>query len=347
MKSLWSLLLSPLLASQVCGQALAPPTASPTPSAPIVVIPEGSQPVDSGPGVFTPGEMNAASSRSASDTGGFSNFIGFVSDPVQNIDPRAINELYPIFGSTWTSSAGVLPGADAQIYGAGLTVALSDRLAVGLNQGGYATVQLSKTQLARLAALDPLGRHRDVEIGGDRSGWLNLGGFVQYTVIADEEDQFLLTGGLRWVAPSGSHEIFQGRGPARLAPYVTVGKGLGCYHFLGVAGYQFAAESGQPSTQVVYGNVHLDRQCFGWLYPLVEVNTAWHTTSVSIDQPLLGDFFDLDNFEASGNIVTLAVGANAVLRRDRLEVGAVYSTPLYSRHDFNFSGLLLRMVLRF
>jgi hypothetical protein len=31
----------------------------------------------------------------------FDNFIGWISNPLQNIDPRALTELYPIFGSVW------------------------------------------------------------------------------------------------------------------------------------------------------------------------------------------------------------------------------------------------------
>jgi hypothetical protein len=340
----WLCALVPLfvVGSQAIGQAPTTPPPAASSSMPVTVIPEANSVTEP---VLPSGATLGAGDGTTRGTSGFSNFIGFMSDPTQNVDPRALNELYPIFGSTWTTSAGILPSADVQLYGAGLTLALSDRLAVGLNQGGYANVQLSKKEFPILSRLDP--RFANVEIGGNRSGWLDLGGFVQYTLIADEEDQFLLTGGLRWVAPCGSHEIFQGKGPADLAPYVTVGKGFGCYHFLGAAGYQFAAESGHDFSDVFYGNVHLDRQCFGWLYPLVEVNSSWHTSSVGIDLPVQSDFFDLDNFEASGDIVTLAVGFNAVLQRDRLEIGAAYSTPLYTRNGFNFSGLLIRMTVRF
>src|SRR5437588_300371 len=69
-----------------------------------------------------------------------------------------------------------------------------------------------------------------VSFAGQREGWLNLGGFAQYTVIADEPGQFLLTAGMRWEAPSGSKAIFQGIGPVHLAPYVTAGKEFGDFH---------------------------------------------------------------------------------------------------------------------
>src|SRR5436305_720977 len=54
----------------------------------------------------------------------FPNFIGFMSDPLQSIDPRAMTDLYPIFGSSWVSSFHPLPSGDFQLYGAGLTLAL-------------------------------------------------------------------------------------------------------------------------------------------------------------------------------------------------------------------------------
>jgi hypothetical protein len=41
------------------------------------------------------------------------------------------------------------------------------------------------------------------------------------------------------------------------------------------------------------------------------------------------------------------VGVNAVLVRDRLELGAVYSTLLATQRNFDFNGLLVKMVVRY
>ena len=322
-------------------------------------------------------------------THGFDNFIGFISNPMQNIDPRAITEIYPIFASAWTSEAGPVPASDFQLYGAGLTVALSDRLAIGLNQGGYADVHLSRAdaqllsvvgqlgkqavldllrrdpsavlallrqhgldvrelqRIQRLASIDPTLQFSDTESGGDRSGWLNLGGFAQYTLIEDVPDQFLLTAGLRVEAPCGSHDIYQGHGPAHLAPYVTVGQGWCDFHLLATTGYYFPAGPGSDTSRFFYADLHMDRQCFGWLYPLIEFNWIEHTTTTSLDLPARRGFFDLNNFESSGNILTMAVGANVVLIPAKLEFGAVYLTSIASQHDFNVDGLMVKMVYRY
>src|SRR5262245_18106502 len=325
-----------------------PPQNTPGPVIPVEAWGEG-PPAPIHDGSPCPFQCEPVQQEDTTQTGNenFSNFIGFLSNPLQNIDPRAVTEIYPIFGSAWTSEAGPVPSADFQVYAPGLTVALSDRLAIGLNQGGYADVHLSRRQFDRLARFDPQGRFGAVRAGGDRSGWLNLGGFFQYTLIRDVPNQFLLTAGLHWEAPCGSREIFQGRGPAHRAPYLTIGKEFGCNHILATTGYLFPAGGGDDNTRFFYANLHLHRQLFGWFYPLVELNWTYHERGVAIDLPARRGFFELDNFEASGNILTGAFGANAVLVRDRLEFGAAYTTSLATQRDFDFNGLLVRMTFRF
>jgi hypothetical protein len=339
-----------VVASQAPAQSA--PSDPAGPAAPVLFPTETS---DAPHALWPGGDAPHAEGGPLSGNHNFPNFIGFISNPLQNIDPRAVTAIYPIFGSAWVSNTAPIPDADGQIYGPAITVALSDRLAVGLNQGGWADLHISRNQLARdqrfrdlIALLDPQGRFRDVEAGGDRDGWLNIGGFLQYTVIEDVEDQFLLTAGVRWVAPCGSHEVFQGRGPALMAPYFTAGKELGEFHVLATGGFQFPfAGSGKLDTDVFYANVHLDRRCFDWLYPLIEFNWSYHTTSVNFALPTRRGLIDFDNFEATGNILTMSVGANAVLIKERLEVGAVYTTELSSQRNFEIDGLLVKMMLRF
>jgi hypothetical protein len=77
------------------------------------------------------------------------------------------------------------------------------------------------------------------------------------------------------------------------------------------------------------------------------LNCIYHTTSVSFGLTTRRGFVDFDNFESSGNIVTLSAGANAVLIPERLELGAVYTTSIATQGDFGVNGLLVKMVLRY
>jgi hypothetical protein len=74
----------------------------------------------------------------------FVNVINWVSNPLQNIDPRAVTAVYPLFLGTWVSNTPPVPNGDAQVYGPAITIALSERFAMGLNQGGYPVAHLSR-----------------------------------------------------------------------------------------------------------------------------------------------------------------------------------------------------------
>src|SRR5262245_56747265 len=190
-------------------------------------------PLDSSAPILFPDDGAADSPRGRfTSNRNFSNFIGFLSNPLQNIDPRSLTQIWPIFGSAWVNPIPVLPSGNLQVYGAGLNVALSDRLSFGLNQGGYAMADFNGNQPGLFRGRIGLLRSRR-GFAGQRDGWLNLGGFAQYTLIPDVPNQFLLTAGLRLELPSGSSAVFQGFGPVHLAPYLTFGKEFGKFHVLG------------------------------------------------------------------------------------------------------------------
>jgi hypothetical protein len=266
----------------------------------------------------------------------FSNFIGFMSNPLQNIDPRSLTQVVPIFGSAWIRNDTILPNLDAQIYGPAISVALTERFCVGANQGGYAFINIDRIQ-------GPRGR----EFGGTREGWVNLGGFAQYTLIQDVENQFVATAGVRLIVPSGSYEIFQGRGPTQMAPYLTLGKELGNTHCLMTSGFQFPLQSGNRELEIFYLNAHIDHEFFGWVYPLVEVNWTQHTTTVGIDLQTRRGVINFGNFENTGNVVTIAGGVNLVLIRDRLEIGGCYVKAVSTQRNVDIDSMIVKMVLRY
>jgi hypothetical protein len=320
------------------GQDAAPTTPPNPPPSPVLV--EGASPVSTG---MFDGSRDSGFLKGNHD---FDRFIGYISNATQNIDPRAQTMLFPIFGAAWASgNSPILPSADAQVYGAGLTVALSDRLSVGLSQGGYAVIDITSDRESILKKLGLPVPQRDRT--GQREGWLNLGGFLQYTVIADVERQFIVDAGMRWEAPSGATQVFQGgNNPPYLATYLTAGKELGNWHILATGGFEFACGSGQTTTDTFYLNAHIDRQ-FGWLYPLVEFNGSCHTSNIDLSLPTGHGVLDLGTFSSAGAILDIAVGANAVLIPNKLEFGAVYVRPIASQDRFDFNSLIVKMVYRF
>jgi hypothetical protein len=299
-----------------------------------------------GPVAVWPDAQPSGSREALASNRNFPNFIGFISNPLQNIDPRSLTQVVPIFLGSHVSTSPALPDLNAQVYGPAFSMALTDRFSVGLNQGGFASLDIDRND-PRFPLLNRVLSNRGQEFGGNRTGFLNLGGYAQYTFVEDVENQFLATAGMRVVAPAGSYELFQGKGPAVLAPYLTFGKELGNFHVLATTGYQFPARSGDSGTEVFYLNAHLDRQCFGWVYPLVEVNWTYHTTSVDVALPTRRGIVDFGNFSSTGDVVTLSGGVNLVLIRDRLELGAVYTRSVSTKANIDIDGVVVKMVFRY
>ncbi len=293
----------------------------------LMVDSKESEPVTAAPVTVEQGDSSGDDSSGGFLTSdrGFPNFIGFVSNPTRNFDPRSLTQLWPIFTYAWTDPFRVIPSGQLSAYGPGFSAALTERLCIGLSSGGPAWAHFNR----------------------QRTGWTNLGGFAQCTIIRDTDDQFLLTGGLIWEAPSGSKEIFQGSPPAYLAPYLTVGKEFGCFHVLATTGYNFAAESVPVTVNSYYANFHIDRQIGGWFYPLLEFNGTWSNHTVDFTLTNAPGLIEFGRFDGTGGMFTVAPGFNAVLIQDRLEVGAIYETPIWSQRNFNFNSLLVKMIIRF
>jgi hypothetical protein len=282
-------------------------------------------PADSGETVFADPALEPGQRRFLESDRGFPGFIGWMSNPEYNIDPRSLSQIFPLYLGAWTDKFKALPAGNFQLPGAGLSLALTERLSMGFNRGGWTVA----------------------DFGRQREGWLDLGGYAQYTLIRDVPDQFLLTAGLQLGFPSGAHQLFQGQPPDIMATYGTLGKEFGNFHVLLTGGYQFPLGSASRETRLFYGDLHLDVRLFGWLYPLVEFNGSYHTTNVDLTRSPLRNFIDIGSFNAQGNILVVAPGVNAVLIRDRLEFGGSYGTPISSQHNFNFNAFIVKMIVRF
>src|SRR5262245_12458080 len=103
------------------GWARAEPSGAIFPPGPAPVDVAASSPVQGTPPVVGRDQPRFASNRN------FPNFIGFMSNPLQNIDPRSLTQIVPIFGSAWVSTTPALPDGDFQLYGPALSLAVPDR----------------------------------------------------------------------------------------------------------------------------------------------------------------------------------------------------------------------------
>ena len=135
----WSLLTFAILAGPAMAQGR---LSEATPEATFLSAPVG--PSDSPATLSFADPGPAESSDALRSNRNFPNFIGFISNPLQSIDPRSLTQVVPLFGATSVSTTPALPKADFQVVGPAISVALTDRFSVGLNQGGYAFAQFDR-----------------------------------------------------------------------------------------------------------------------------------------------------------------------------------------------------------
>lgn len=262
----------------------------------------------------------------------FPRFIGPISAPVLAKDPRTLTQAWPLFISNWIPTSNPVGGGNFQVYGVGLSFALTERFELAVCKGGYAVGHLD---------------------GNDnRDGWFNLQFFAQYNLIRDVDNQFLLSLGLQYEPQTGEAEVFQNYGDGLFTPFVSVGKEFGgLNHVLASFGYQFPVDRTDNSS-FFWATLHLDRRMFDWFYPLAELN--WYGYTAGGDHGIPASFGELDNLinlgtsgMAGHNLVTAALGFNAVLIQSHLEAGAAWEFPISHERDFLANRLLVKLVLRY
>src|SRR5436309_312672 len=112
MKGLWSLFGLVFLGSAALAEE--PPAAPASSAAPVLMPADMAHPVleDPHPTLFTGAGPEERPGGFLTGNRHFPNFIGWLSNPLQNIDPRAVTEFWPLFGSSWTSAFPPLPSGN-------------------------------------------------------------------------------------------------------------------------------------------------------------------------------------------------------------------------------------------
>jgi len=273
-------------------------------------------------------------------------------------DPRIVTDVRPLFVYhnidedflDVVQKVGLKPpGGDAQIFAVQIRIKLLDRLALIATKDGYVWV-------------DP--DHDLDNIVKNGNGFDNVGVGLKYNFVRDLELPALLTGGLRYEAPSGEPQGLQGsvfrsgnavgvdlheRGNGILNPFLSAAWAYDDLHLLGYTGPRIALD---PVDSSFYDfSLHADYK-LGVFYPLLEMNWIHVLDGGNRLQPLEDaglkmdqegfDFFNLGAPSAGGtDVVTIAFGGRVRILEDLqtpagnggLDFGAVGEFPVTSRND--------------
>ncbi|MGF1582884.1 MAG: hypothetical protein ACFCD0_26485 [Gemmataceae bacterium] len=262
----------------------------------------------------------------------FPNFIGPITNPILAKDPRSLTEARFFFVQNYIPEDHPFEGGDFQAYALQLRLALTERLTLIADRDGIATITPGST-------------------GIEETGLLNIGVGLRYLFVRDVERQLLVSGGLMFSPQTGSGNVFQSHGDGTFTVFGTVAKEFGTFnHVIVNAGYQFPVDS-EDNSSFFYTSLHVDRQLFGWIYPMAELN--WYHYSGSGDRGIPssvgeGDgLLNIGTSEVAGNdLVTLGFGVSFLFNH-HLQAGIAYEFPISNREDLLDDRILVEAIFRY
>jgi len=262
----------------------------------------------------------------------FCNYIGPISSPYLSKDPRSLTECKFLFiNNSFPADNPLFQGGDAQLYSVLVRLALTERLTFLLDKNG-------------VASLSPHGIPH-------RNGWLNIAAGMKYTFYRDCDRQELMAAGFQYEPPSGTQRVFQGNGSGLVSVFFTAGKQLADNtHLLFNSACQCGVDR-KLNSSFIFTQLHIDKQLFGWLYPIAELNWYQYITGGNTQIPSsVGEGDGLMNFGTSGmggkTLFTGAIGLKGIISK-QIEAGFAWETPLGYRRDIINNRLIVEVLLRY
>jgi len=232
------------------------------------------------------------------------NTISPVADPILFEDAMIRTEVKPVFGYQNVAEDFFSQGGELLVYGIQIRYAVTDRFALIGTKGGYMEFH--------------------PKVGPDLEGWGDLGAGFKYALIDDVENQFILTPGVVFEAPTGDKEVYQGTGDGVFNLFVSAEKGFGDFHIITNVGLLLPVDGDAKST-ILHYHIHADYYVCKLFIPFVVAN-GYSVVSPGTAVPLDTEGYDLTNFGSSASDgVTQAT------------VGAGFRSRLTSNIDFGFS----------
>jgi hypothetical protein len=136
-------------------------------------------------------------------SGRFDGFEKPIVQPYLFEDPFITTGVYPYYVWHQFPKSSALEGGEAHVAAAQIRIAVTDRLAIIATKDGYMWKRPDNPLLERTG------------------GWMNLGFGAKYAIYQDRDAGRIVSLALKYEAPSGSKDAFQGEGDGMLMPSIT------------------------------------------------------------------------------------------------------------------------------
>lgn len=212
---------------------------------------------------------------------GFEHFYDPVGNPLYFETPFNDTSLRLLYIWHKFPSGSQIGGGDLSAFAAQIRVALTERLGFIATKDGYSVLN---------AGILPQDQ-----------GWNDFTVGLKYVIIADQDNDFVLTGGARWEWANGDREVLQG-GSQELSPFVSFAKGWDRLHLLGNVTGRIPC-NGNKGNSILSWDLHLDYEvapeALPGFAPLVELHGLHYLTDGSA-LPLNVGGFDYSNIGSTG-----------------------------------------------
>lgn len=253
--------------------------------------------------------------------------ISPVANPIFDEDPVIRSEVRPIFAYHRIDPGFITGDGSAELYALQLRYAINSRLAFIATQDGYFDIHLKN--------------------GTNLNGWMDLAAGFKYALIDDVADQFILTPGLTFHIPTGSKEVFQGRGNGEWNPFISAEKGFGDFHVQANVGLRIPNDSDKQST-IFHFSAMADYYVCQYFIPFIAAN-GFTVASHGHNLPIDSEGYDVINFGASnanGTQMTLGGGFRSRLTKN-LDFGMAYEKAVLSPQGLTDDRFTFDFCVRF
>ncbi|MBM4383987.1 MAG: hypothetical protein FJ091_11525 [Deltaproteobacteria bacterium] len=270
-------------------------------------------------------------------SGRFDGFEMPIVQPYLFEDPFITTGVYPYYVWHQFPKSSPLEGGEAHVLAAQLRIAVTDRFAIIATKDGY------------------MWSRPDNPLLEETGGFMNLGFGVKYALYQDRDAGRIVSLALKYEAPSGNDDVFQGEGDGMLMPSITGAMKLGDLAVQGDLGGIWAIDHRQSSS--IYYHLYFGYPIADRITPFLQfsgmhwVDSGDGTQEIELSafgegalgtdaipiglvEVLYGQRFegaDVANLGAFGvdglDYVTVAIGAHLRVT-DRLTVSAAWERPI-------------------
>lgn len=207
-----------------------------------------------------------------------------------------------------------LKGGDMSSFITQIRVALTERLQLVASEHGYTLMRAR-----RLPSDD---------------GWNDFSFGLKYAIYYDIEQQFILSGGLRWKWNNGHTGVLMGNDD-ELSPYLSFAKGWDKFHMIGSVTGRIPMDRHDSNYSLVT-SLHFDYELFENFFPLLEFHYIQYLSDAD-KCPLSvagADFANFGSNDAAGRSSFFGGVGFRYKITPTIELGTVYNFPLMNpKHD--------------